>query len=161
MTFSRIGEENCMCCEKLPYYPKCFVCGQENSIGLKMVFEYDKKNDIVRSKVTFTENHVGYEDIIHGGIVTTVMDEAMAWMGIKKTGLMCLTNKLNVEFKKVVKSMNEYSVEAKTEKISEDKIYMNARILDGDGNECANAEGEFLIMKGRRSSMMHEKMKKH
>lgn len=161
MTFSKTGEEICMCCEKLPYYPKCFVCGQENSIGLKMVFEYDKKKDTVRSKVTFTENHVGYEDIVHGGIVTTVMDEAMAWMGIKKTGLMCLTNKLNVEFKKAVRSCIQYSVEARTEKISEDKIYMSARISDEEGFECAKADGEFLIMKGRRSSMMKEKMKNH
>ncbi|MDD3802983.1 MAG: PaaI family thioesterase [bacterium] len=150
-----------MCCEKLPYFPKCFVCGQENPIGLKMVFEYDKKSDSVKSRVTFREDHVGYEDIIHGGLAVTVMDEAMAWMSIKKTGLMCLTESMKVNFKKAVRSNVEYRVAATVEKSDADRVWMRASIIDPDNNICASAESVFVIMKGRRSQMMNEKMKKH
>jgi len=150
-----------MCCEKLPYYPKCFVCGQENDIGLKMKFEYNNKEDIVRSRIVFKEKFVGYENIIHGGIVTTIMDEAMAWMAIKKTDMMCLTSKLNVRFIKAVKSFIEYTVEAKVESAGKDKILLSARVIDEESEIYAESNGEFLIMKGRRSSMMKEKMKNH
>ncbi|MGE3062493.1 MAG: PaaI family thioesterase [bacterium] len=150
-----------MCCEKLPYFPKCFVCGQDNPIGMKMIFEYDAKSDSVRSSVTFSDDHVGYENIVHGGLVTMVMDEAMAWMSIKKTGLMCLTSTLDVKFSRAVKSGIEYKVEAKTTGINDERILMTASVCDSDGQICAESRGNFVIMKGRRSSMMKEKMKTH
>jgi len=150
-----------MCSEKLPYFPKCFVCGQDNPIGLKMVFEYDEKNDSIKSRVTFTDDHVGYEDIIHGGLAVTVMDETMAWMAIKKTGLMCLTEGLKVTFSKALRSNSEYSVEASVDSLDSDKIRVHSSIRDSEKNLCASAEGQFSIMKGRRSSMMKDRMKKH
>ena len=123
-----------------------------------MKFEYNNKEDIVRSRIVFKEKFVGYENIIHGGIVTTIMDEAMAWMAIKKTDMMCLTSKLNVRFIKAVKSFIEYTVEAKVESAGKDKILLSARVIDEESEIYAESNGEFLIMKGRRSSMMKEKM---
>ena len=53
----------------------CFGCGQNNPIGLKLKFKWDGKT----AKAEFTPNkfHQGWSDIIHGGITTTILDEAM------------------------------------------------------------------------------------
>jgi len=55
----------------------CFGCGQNNPCGLKLKFDWDGK--VVKSEFTPTELHQGWKGIIHGGILTTLLDEAMAY----------------------------------------------------------------------------------
>ncbi len=55
----------------------CFGCGKRNPCGLKLEFEWDGK--VVKSRFTPTELHQGWQGIIHGGILTALLDEAMAY----------------------------------------------------------------------------------
>jgi acyl-coenzyme A thioesterase PaaI-like protein len=60
----------------------CFICGTLNDSGLKLKFE---KNGINQVTTTFTpeKKYQGYKDIVHGGIISAVLDEVMvnaAWM---------------------------------------------------------------------------------
>jgi len=55
----------------------CFGCGKQNPCGLKLEFEWDGK--VVRSEFTPTELHQGWKGIIHGGILTSLLDEAMGY----------------------------------------------------------------------------------
>lgn len=60
----------------------CFICGTLNDFGLKLKFE---KNGINQVTTTFTpeKKYQGYKDIVHGGIISAVLDEVMvnaAWM---------------------------------------------------------------------------------
>ena len=55
----------------------CFCCGERNPIGLKLAFETTpdgRLNTLWRPK----REHVGFKDLIHGGLVATVLDEVMA-----------------------------------------------------------------------------------
>lgn len=56
--------------------PMCFACGQDNPIGLKISFEMD--NGRCTGEFTANENHVGYEDTVHGGIIYAALDDVMA-----------------------------------------------------------------------------------
>ena len=55
----------------------CFACGVDNPIGLKIQFSLQ---DDGRCTATFTpeENHVGYENTVHGGIIYAALDDVMA-----------------------------------------------------------------------------------
>ena len=55
----------------------CFGCGKQNPCGLKLEFKWDGK--VVKSEFTPTELHQGWKGIIHGGILTALLDEAMAY----------------------------------------------------------------------------------
>ncbi len=55
----------------------CFGCGKQNPCGLKLEFKWDGK--AVKSEFTPTELHQGWKGIIHGGILTSLLDEAMAY----------------------------------------------------------------------------------
>ena len=54
----------------------CFACGPDNPIGLQIRFHFDG----VRCSGEFTanENHVGYENTVHGGIIFSSLDDVMA-----------------------------------------------------------------------------------
>jgi acyl-coenzyme A thioesterase PaaI-like protein len=54
----------------------CFCCGVRNPIGLRL--EFDETPD-GRMRTTWTprKEHQGFKDIVHGGLVATVLDEVM------------------------------------------------------------------------------------
>ena len=54
----------------------CFACGPNNPIGLKMKIQ--RENGRAEAEVTLTPNHQGWKDIVHGGLVATLLDEIMA-----------------------------------------------------------------------------------
>ena len=56
----------------------CFACGQDHPKGLRLQFTAPEP-DRVRSEFRVSTDHVGLGMIVHGGIVATIFDEAMAW----------------------------------------------------------------------------------
>ncbi len=54
----------------------CFACGPDNPIGLRIRFEL--KDGVCTGEFTADENHVGYENTVHGGIIFSALDDVMA-----------------------------------------------------------------------------------
>lgn len=54
----------------------CFACGPDNPIGLKIRFALD--DGVCSGEFTATEQHVGYENTVHGGIIYAALDDVMA-----------------------------------------------------------------------------------
>jgi len=75
----------------------CFACGQKNPIGLKLQFQ--REGD--RYCATFTADQAlqGYHNVLHGGIVATLLDEAMARLVWELHGP-AATAKLEVRYRK-------------------------------------------------------------
>ena len=53
----------------------CFVCGPTNPVGLQIDFRMD--GDVCRAAFTPGENHVGWENMLHGGIMYSALDDVM------------------------------------------------------------------------------------
>jgi uncharacterized protein (TIGR00369 family) len=51
------------------------VCGRDNDVGLKMVWENHLEKGEIRSTVTVSERFNGYPGIVHGGILAAILDE--------------------------------------------------------------------------------------
>jgi acyl-coenzyme A thioesterase PaaI-like protein len=62
--------------EEIEAAPMCFACGPDNPIGLKIRF--DVQGDECTAEFTPNENHVGFQDTIHGGIIYTALDDVTA-----------------------------------------------------------------------------------
>lgn len=56
--------------------PMCFACGVDNPVGLKIRF--DVVGDECTAEFTPNENHVGFSDTVHGGIIYTALDDVTA-----------------------------------------------------------------------------------
>ena len=55
----------------------CFACGTENPIGLNLKFYVCGK--YMCSDVALGKDYEGWENMAHGGIVSTLLDEVMSW----------------------------------------------------------------------------------
>lgn len=77
----------------------CFVCGLENQYGLKLRF-YETGPGEVTAKYTVPDQFQGYPGLVHGGIVTAMLDEVTgrAHLGDGKTRFM-YTAKLEIRFR--------------------------------------------------------------
>lgn len=53
----------------------CFVCGRENPVGLHIQFYEDEETGEVKVPLTIPERYQGYPGIVHGGILSTILDE--------------------------------------------------------------------------------------
>ena len=78
------------------YSDLCFGCGERNSMGLKLKFRWDGKK--VLTEYTPDKLHQGWADVIHGGIITAVLDEAMAYAAGYE-GIKCITATMHTKFK--------------------------------------------------------------
>ena len=64
-------------------FPTCFACGRDNPIGLKLQFR--KEGNEATSEITVGELYEGWQGVVHGGIVCTILDEAMAYTYFPET----------------------------------------------------------------------------
>ena len=62
--------------ENIEAAPMCFACGADNPIGLQINFEL--ADERCMGQFTANENHVGFENTVHGGIIFSALDDVMA-----------------------------------------------------------------------------------
>jgi len=61
--------------ERQPSSRTCFLCGRDNPVGLKMVWDNHPEEGEIRCTITVPEHFNGYPGIVHGGIVGAILDE--------------------------------------------------------------------------------------
>jgi acyl-CoA hydrolase len=79
------------------FFPNCFVCGSANPEGLQIPFERRPEGGC-RAQYFAKPTHVGWPEIIHGGLLFTLMDEAVAWASIY-AGRHAVTGKAEARFR--------------------------------------------------------------
>ena len=78
-------------------YSMCFGCGQDNPIGLKLIFDWDGKTAM--AEFTPTKLYQGWPDIVHGGILMALLDEAMGNV-VRFKGMACVTAKIQARLRR-------------------------------------------------------------
>ncbi len=112
----------------------CFVCGRENPIGLKMHFYTDDGGRVHATYLPRPE-HQGFPGVMHGGLVTAMLDELIGRTAIAND-LWCMTAKLLVRFHKPVPIGD-------TLKLSGEITRRTGRLLEGRG-ELRSEDGTLL-----------------
>ena len=137
----------------------CFACGTNNPIGLKLDF-YRQGNSIC-SDVVLSKNHVGWQDMAHGGIISTLLDEVMSWTVIYFKKAFSVTRQIQVRYLRPVPVEVPVTVKGA---ITSDKTSRSCRaeaiLLDYEGNILAKGEGEFVILSEDRLTALPDEFKK-
>lgn len=139
----------------LPRNEYCFVCGTDNPIGLKLKFE-KIDHGIVEAKFTPCSHFNGFKNVLHGGIISSVLDDAMDWAIHSGTNKWYVTTQMTVNFKKSGPVEEELTVKGWIVKedgtpchyIEGEKIkriqYAKAELLDKNDEVIAFSEGKFF-----------------
>jgi acyl-coenzyme A thioesterase PaaI-like protein len=124
----------------------CFGCGPANPTGLGLVFE--AVGETVEAAFAPTERMSGAPAFVHGGLVMTVLDEAMAWSTIGIRRRFALTKDFHADFAVPVMVGGSYLVRAMPGPLVEGdrEITVKGEILDAVGTVCASAQGTYWVM---------------
>ena len=133
-------------------YNLCFGCGQNNPIGLKLSFQWDGKT--ARAEFTPSELYQGWPGLVHGGIITCLLDEAMAW-AVLFEGMNCVTAKMQVKLS-CPASVNEplvitASITKKTRKLVEARADISLK----DGTLIAKGTATQFIVHSQSTEDKH------
>ncbi len=127
----------------------CFVCDLKNERGLRIPFFHDDEAHLVTGEFTLDQDFSGAPRFVHGGLVLTLLDEAMAWATIAIAEQFAVVKESSATFRRPVKVGQPHRVEAEiTEQHGKD-IGTHARVLDAKGRRCAQATAKFVVLSER------------
>ena len=133
----------------LPHNPqnRCFGCGAANPTGLRLEFLAAEDGSVV-SLATVPEAFDGHPGYLHGGIIATLLDEAMS-KAVRALGLTSMTRQMEIDYRRPVPSGAPLRLEGRIIRGEGRKHWTEARILNAKGIVLAEAKGLFIEVRAQ------------
>lgn len=122
----------------------CFVCGMRNPFGLQVKPEIKDAGAFVRIECTPPEHLQGWANILHGGILSTLLDEAITYVGISTFDQHAVTAQLEVRFRNPAPTGVKLFVSAERIKVSRRLVEAKAEVTLSDGTLIATGTGKVV-----------------
>jgi len=132
---------------KQPNSRMCFICGLENPVGLHLHI-YETEPGVVETTYVAPEHFQGYPGVLHGGIVSAIIDEisGRALMGSDPMNpRFMFTARLEVKYRKNVPIGKPLKIVGKAGKAKSRSAEAWAGIYEAETGELL-AEGTTLLM---------------
>ena len=113
----------------------CFGCSKRNEIGLHLDFWWNDGK--AYSKVKLGREYCGFEGVVHGGIVATLLDEISSWaLGFDRTK-MSFTLNAKIDYLKIVPVNQELYLVGDVLEKNGDISKVRSVVLNHEGNALA------------------------
>ena len=126
----------------------CFGCGPDNPQGLHLHFDIDSTdpaNITATATVSLTRLHEGPPGHIHGGIIATLMDEAMGKLN-RPLNLVAMTRHLAVDYLRPAPLEVPLTLIGHHITRHGRKLHHAAELRHPDGTLLAQAKGLFIVI---------------
>lgn len=122
----------------------CFGCGPHNPIGLRLHFEESER--YLHAGWEPAANYQGYMNVVHGGIIATLLDEVGAWCIYVKAGTAAVTSSLTVRYlRPLYISKGKVTIDAEIIMTEGETARLRCRLFDGEGRQCAEADADYYL----------------
>lgn len=119
----------------------CFVCGPKNPIGMKLDFSFDGK--IMKTEFVPKKEHQGYRNIVHGGIISTLLDEVMVKLAIE-LGMPAVTAQMDVRLRKATPVGEKITFTAEIKENTRKLLVAYAKAVTDDDEIIAESKGKLV-----------------
>lgn len=130
-------------------YRNCFGCGRENPIGLHLAFR--RENGGARAEFTPRPEYQGWDGVLHGGILLTLLDETLAYAAMFAVGP-AVTAEIQARLRRPAPLDETYHLFGNVTQARLGLIQARATVTDSAGHLIAEAEAKFMAM-GRDSGI--------
>jgi uncharacterized protein (TIGR00369 family) len=131
---------------KQPNSRHCFVCGVENTHGLKLDF-FETGPGEVTVETIVPDRFQGYPGVVHGGIVASLVDEALGRVHMgsdPRNPRFMYTAKLSVQYRKPVPTNQPLKIVAHAVKSKKRTATSVAEIFGPAGELLAEADAVLI-----------------
>lgn len=126
---------------------RCFGCGDANPRGLQLKFFIAEDGTVV-SHVEVPDLYEGPPGYVHGGILATLIDEAMS-KSVRAQGLTAVTRHMEVDYRLPVPSGQPLRLEGRCIQSDGRKHWTEAKIVDATGRALVRGKGLFIEVSPR------------
>jgi uncharacterized protein (TIGR00369 family) len=120
----------------------CFACGQQNENGLRLQPAASAGRAVLHW--TPPPHYQGFAGVLHGGVIATLLDEAMAHAALSLVGR-APTAELSLQFLKPVMTERELEIRAEVRERRRRILVVGAELIQ-DGELRARAVGKFVVL---------------
>ena len=131
----------------------CYACGDLNPIGLHLRFHMEGEWAV--ADFVAQREHQGYPGYVHGGIATSLLDEAMGWATYIR-GIWALTARLELRFRDVIPTEKPLQVRGRIERDRGRTLEVVAELRHGEGRLLAEAKGILFRATGEQAELIRE-----
>jgi len=112
--------------------PMCFACGPDNPIGLHI--EFTLRDELCTGLFVPSENHVGFHDTVHGGIIFSALDDVMA-NNLYLRGIKAHTARCEIRYRRNLRVGEQVRLTSRIEKERKSLVMLTAeaRLVEGGG----------------------------
>jgi acyl-coenzyme A thioesterase PaaI-like protein len=121
----------------LPHTAGCLVCGRDNPRGHRLNLRVDPETSVVTCNFTPHPTDIGFEGIVHGGVIATILDEAMVWAATWSGKRFCVCGELTIRFKKPAAVGKPLCIRAAISSARPRLIETEATVQDANGDVLA------------------------
>jgi uncharacterized protein (TIGR00369 family) len=139
--------------QRQPGYRRCFVCGNENPIGLKVAFYHDDRQ--VWTEFTPREEHQGYPGVVHGGILYTLLDETIGRAAFLRESWV-VTARMQIRYRHPVHVGQKLRVESEIVRVRGRVMEAAGRIRLPDGVVAVEGSGLFMEIPAEYRQQLEE-----
>ncbi|MFZ7101254.1 MAG: PaaI family thioesterase [Peptococcaceae bacterium] len=125
------------------YDHMCFACGEKNPKGLQLKFTAEENK--VKTSFVPQPEHEGYPGMLHGGLISTILDEVMA-RSVNTLGLIGVTARLEVRFREPVPIGEKIVFEARITNARKTIVDLEAEVYLPSGKMAAEALARFMVV---------------
>jgi len=123
---------------------RCFGCGPDNPIGLRLRF-YPEGESVV-CDFNLSDSYAGYPGFMHGGVIFSVLDEAMGWaVYYLCSGILAITAKAGVRFLRPVPTGEDLRVTAEVVSRTKKLVTAKAAICRSNGARLADSTATMVV----------------
>lgn len=122
----------------------CFGCGPNNPFGLKLDFRIE--GDKFVAKKTLSREYQSYGGTVHGGIVSTMLDEAMGGYIYELSGQHSVTARIDVRYRRPTPIGEELTITAWIDSKKSKFVKMKAEVALPDGTVTAEGTATIAVM---------------
>jgi uncharacterized protein (TIGR00369 family) len=119
-----------------------------NTLGLRLDFQSQEEKSVF-CETEVADMYSGYPGYVHGGIIATMLDEAM-WKAARTIQVTVMTAKIELDYLRPVPTDKPIRIEASLVRIEGRKHWAEAQIVNAQGSILAKSKGLFIQVKERR-----------
>ena len=119
----------------------CFVCSEGHPHGLGLRFHHTE--DGVVCCTTISDSFCGFDGMVHGGIISTLMDEAAAYALFARHGRLGVTREMSTRFLKPVATGTKLRVVGRVESFAPPGAEVSMAIYDTAGELLAQGRSSW------------------
>ena len=123
----------------------CFGCGPSNPEGLHLQFTIDRDAGTAKASVALDERYQGAPGYVHGGIIATLLDEAMSKLN-RPLGLLAMTRHMAVDYLRPVPVHTALSLSSHHVRREGRKLFHEANLADAQGAILAQCTGLWIVI---------------